>query len=395
MDFHYRWEWQLRSTPEQLWPYVSDTQHFNRVAVGYTVQTIAEDDEGVQQVRAHYLAPLAWDEYPFEWERPYRFGVVRRFHGPILRDFIVNTTLVPHTTGTLLRYEVTARTATLLGILAIPVQIGLISRRRFERAFRRIDEFLQHPIGSRTPFAAPRPFITGEAAQRLQDIARTLAEDGYPADLIKQLIDLISQADDEEVAHLRPYALADRWGAPRRDVLELCLAATRHSLLDLRWNVVCPMCRGAKTAVPQLSDIHDRAHCPACRADFDVNFDHTLEVTFRPNAALRRVELVEYCVGGPQLTPHIVAQQIMAPGETRTIKVVLDNGAHRVRTRANLPRALEGHLDLRVTSDPDEQPASAITVQATAEGWSSDRNVVTSAAAITLSNHTSAPQGIV
>jgi hypothetical protein len=50
-DFHYHWEWLLRSTAEQLWPYVSDTQRFNRVAVGYTVRSIAEDDEGVQ-VRA-------------------------------------------------------------------------------------------------------------------------------------------------------------------------------------------------------------------------------------------------------------------------------------------------------------------------------------------------------
>jgi hypothetical protein len=26
----FRWEWQLRSSPEQLWPFVSDTDTFNR-----------------------------------------------------------------------------------------------------------------------------------------------------------------------------------------------------------------------------------------------------------------------------------------------------------------------------------------------------------------------------
>ncbi len=394
-DFHYRWEWPLHSTPEQLWPYVSDTQRFNRAAVGYAVKAIAEDDEGVQQVRAHYFAPLAWDEHPFEWERPYRFGVVRRFRGPFLRDFIVNATLTPEAGGTLLRYEVTARPATLLGLLAIPIQIGLISRRRFERAFRQIDEFLQHPNDARAPLAGPQPFITGEATRRLQDIARELSEDGYPGDLIQRLIDFISHAADEEVIHLRPYALADRWGAPRRSVLELCLAATRRSLLDLRWDVICPMCRGARTSVSQLSDVRDQAHCPACRMDFAVNFDHALEVTFRPHAALRPVEIAEYCVGGPQLTPHLVAQQIIAPGETRTIKVALDSGAHRVRSRSKLPRAILGHLDLRSTSDPAEQPASAITIQVTAEGWSADRNVVIPAATITLNNHTTATQGVV
>ena len=29
-EFHYRWEWHLKSSPEQLWPFVSDTNRFNR-----------------------------------------------------------------------------------------------------------------------------------------------------------------------------------------------------------------------------------------------------------------------------------------------------------------------------------------------------------------------------
>jgi adenylate cyclase len=385
----------LRSTAEQLWPYVSDTQRFNRVAVGYTVQAVAEDDAGIQQLRARYLVPLAWDEHPFEWERPHRFSVYRRFHGPILRDFTSRATLTPHQDGTLLQYEVTARPATLLGSLAIPIQIGLISRRRFARAFRQIDAFIQHPIDSRDPFGSSRSYLSSEAAQRVPDLTRELAQDGYAIDLIERLTRFIDQAEDEDVIHLRPYALADQWDVPRRDVLQLCLAATRRSLLDLRWEVVCPMCRGAKVSVPQLNEVHAQAHCPSCRIDFNVNFDHALEVTFRPQAAIRPVALVDYCVGGPQLTPHVVAQQIIAPGETRTIDVALDAGAHRVRVRSKLPHAVTGHLDLRVTADPAAQPAAAITLHAHAGGWSADRNVVTPAPTITISNETSAAQGVV
>ena len=394
-DFHYRWDWQLRSTPEQLWPYVSDTQRFNRVAVGYAAKAIAEDDDGVQQVRAHYLVPLAWDEHPFEWERPRRFSVVRRFHGRLLRDFSVTTTLTPNTGGTLLQYEVTARSATLLGSLAIPIQIGLISRLRFERTFRQIDEFLQHPIDSPVPFGPVRSFITDEATRRAQDIARELSEDGCATELIARLIDFITHASDEEVSHLRPYALADHWGAARRQVLHLCLAATRRGLLDLRWDVVCPMCRGVKASASQLNEVHDQAHCPSCRMDFNVDFDHALEVTFRPHTAIRPVQLIDYCVGGPQLTPHIVAQQIIAPGETRRVDVALDLGAHRVRARSKVPQAVTGNLELHVTADPAEHPTSAITIHAHAGGWSADRNVVTPTATITIANETSAVQGIV
>jgi hypothetical protein len=31
-DFHYRWEYILKSSPEQLWSFVADTNRFNRDA---------------------------------------------------------------------------------------------------------------------------------------------------------------------------------------------------------------------------------------------------------------------------------------------------------------------------------------------------------------------------
>jgi adenylate cyclase len=394
-DIHYRWEWQLRSTPEQLWPYASDTQRFNRLAVGYRVHTTSATDEDVQHVRARYVIPLAWDEHPFEWDKPHRFSVQRRFHGPILRDFSVCTTLTPNAQGTLLSYDVIARPASFLGTLTIPIQIGLLSRYRFARAFRRIDDFLQHPIEQLNPLATSRSFITGEVAQRLRDIGRELESDGYPAALIDQLRQFITLADDDEVAHLRPYALADRWHAPRRAVLELCLAATRRSLLDLRWDVVCPMCRGANLSVPQLSEVREHAHCPSCRTDFNVNFDHAVEVTFRPNAALRQIDVGAYCVGGPQLTPHIIAQQLLASHESRTLQLALEPGAHRIRARAKVPHAVDGHFDLRVSSEATDQPTSAMALHIDDQGWVADHNLTAPNISLTLINDTPYEQGVV
>jgi adenylate cyclase len=394
-EIHYHWEWQLRATPEQLWPYVSDTQRFNRVAVGYRVQPSSATDEDVQHLRASYVIPLAWEEHPFEWDKPHHFSVRRRFQGPLLRDFSTRTTLTPNTQGTLLLYEITARPASLLGKLAIPLQIGLVSHYRFGRAFRRIDDFLQHPTEQLNPLVVDKPFITGEAARRLHDIGRELESDGYPAALIDRLTQFITQADDDEVAHLRPYALADRWHAPRRAMLELCLAATRRSLLDLRWDIVCPMCRGANMSVSQLNDIHEQAYCPSCHMDFHVNFDHAVEVTFRPNGALRPIDVGTYCVGGPQLTPHVVAQQLLAAHETRTLQLALEPGAHRLRARVNVPRAVSGHVDLRVSSEATDQPATAITLRINDQGWGADHDLATSNVALTMINDTPYKQGVV
>ena len=42
-EFHYSWEWRLRSTPEQLWPFVTDTNRFNR-DVGLPAVHHADDE---------------------------------------------------------------------------------------------------------------------------------------------------------------------------------------------------------------------------------------------------------------------------------------------------------------------------------------------------------------
>ena len=394
-NFRYTWEWPLRSTPEQLWPYVSDTQRFNRVAVGYAVESLAEDEVGVQQVRAHYFVPLAWDEYPFEWEAPHRMSVYRRFRGPILRDFTVTATLTPNSPGTLLCYAVSVRPASLLGSLAIPVQIGVISRRKFEQAFRRIDDFLQDPITYHIPFHTRPPFLTDDARQRIQAVAQQLASDGYPREIIQRLADFLMQAEDDEAAHIRPFALADHWGVARRAVLEVCLAATRRSLLDLRWEVICPMCRGASLSVPQLQDIRSTAHCPSCHMDYRVDFDHALEVIFQPNAAIRRVEVAAYCVGGPHLTPHVLVQQFLQPDETRIIETAFEPGAHRIRARANLPQAVSGHIDVRVSTDTAEQPARAAQLTLTTHGFQLNRATLAPRTSLTIHNRTPQQQGIV
>lgn len=391
--FHYSWEWQLKSSPEQLWPYVSDTQRFNRATVGYSVRTLTEDETGVRKLRARRLGvPLEWDEHPFEWERPHRFGVLRRYQGSFVRDFSIECTLMPQDTGTLLRYEVTVTPATPLGLIAIPIQVGIISHRQFERTFKHIDEFLQAPQLLPNPYAVAKQFVSGLGAQRLQDAAQELIDDGYPADDVRRLTEYINTAEDDEAAHIRAYALADRWHAPRRAILELCLAATRRSLLDLSWELICPWCRGVKASVTQLNAVAGEMRCPSCNAEFKIDFDHSIEITFKPNAAIRSIEVMDYCVGGPQITPHILAQQRLAPNESRTLNMAFEPGTHRIRTRAARGRLLTDHLTFRVSDDPAEQPAQQSLVTANPQGWLADHIILKPQANITLVNHTALDQ---
>src|SRR5437588_10589767 len=83
-DFHYRWEFDLESSPEQLWPLVADTNRFNRDTGVPAVQMVQSEGKGLKNARRRlrlsvFGIPVEWEEQPFEWIRPSRFGVVRRY----------------------------------------------------------------------------------------------------------------------------------------------------------------------------------------------------------------------------------------------------------------------------------------------------------------------------
>ncbi len=327
----YRWEWNLRASPEELWPLLSDTNRFNRdVGVGSIDSRAA--GSGCRRVRLGRL--LEWEEEPFEWERPRRFGVVRRFLRGPLRELHVVVELEPRGGGTHLSYEVRAMPQNALGAAAIPIQIGRVSARRFDRTIRHYDELARAPL---TPSnivllgngGTPRHAPGGK--ERLERAARALAEGGAPAAHVERLVETVARGDDLQLSRLRPYALAEEWGTSRREALELCLRATRAGLLELRWDLLCPLCRGAAESPSHLADLDRRVHCDSCEIDFDAELDRSVEVTFRPSLAIREVEAVEYCVGGPGVTPHVVAQQMLAPGEERALRLEVEPGSYRWR----------------------------------------------------------------
>ena len=212
---------------------------------------------------------------------------------------------------------------------------------------------------------------------------RKLLSQGAPRPIVERLKELIENADDLTLSRIRSHTLADYWGLARRDVLEVCLWATRIGLLDLQWEMICPHCRGAAQTSRSLSGIRSNVYCESCNIDYTVNFDQSVELTFRPNSAVRHVEVQQFCVGGPQLTPHVVAQQVLAAGATRKVEVALEEGRYRVRAM-ELPG---GQFAVVV---PDG--ASEATIRASLSGWDNLEIRLSPSPVITLENGTDAEQ---
>jgi class 3 adenylate cyclase len=392
-QFHYRWTFDLKSSPERLWPFIADTNRFNRDT---GVPKIDVDKEEKRRPNARrrvrfsiYGMPVEWEEQPFEWVKPLRFGIERVYSkGPMARLRVRAELNEKPDGGTHLTYELWATARNLLGTVAIPSQVKFVVEPRFRAAIQEYDK--SAVTGTAT---VPREADTSLSAfdlARLQSLQRKLIDSIADTDMVEEkrsiadrLAEFIEHADDFDVSRIRAYKLADDWHKPRRLVLEMCLRATRVGLLDFRWDLLCPLCRGPQESPLSLKDIDSHSHCEACKIDFTVDFDRYVELTFRPNPAVRRVEVQSYCVGSPQLTPHVVAQQLLPAGDKRVLTLPLEEGRYRLRT-IELP----GSQDVDVSAEGESSAAVVVSNQ----GWSHAPLHVKENFSLTLENQTDAEQ---
>jgi len=384
-EFHYHWEWQLQSKPEAFWPFISDTNRFNH-DTGVPSITQRPDPTLTNARRRLRLfrfgMPVEWEEEPFEWVYPSRYGVVRHYSSGPIGEMRTLAELTPQAAGSHLVYEVWARPRNLLGLIGIPGQIGVLSAWGFNQAVRRYDRLAAKRASTPADWIGPVTFAEG-GRERLATLRETLLKQGAAPDLVHQLVETLLRGDDIALARLRPYGLADAWGLKRRAVLELCLWAVRAGLLDFQWDVLCPLCRVAKQQTTSLGGLKTAVHCESCNIDFTANFERSVELTFRPNPAIRETQSRDFCFGGPQNTPHIVAQQLLAPGDRRELSLPLEPGRYRVRT-----------LNLRggqlFQAAPDGQLTQ--TFRITETGWANDEPRVALAPKLQLENQTGAEQ---
>ncbi len=386
-ELHYRWEYDLKSTPEKLWPFVADTNRFNRDTNVPAVEpepTRRRLRNARRRVRLSVFGmPVEWEEQPFEWVRPVRFGVKRTYSKGPVAEMKALAELSPRADGgTRFTYGVSVRPKSLLGFIAIPLQIGIIGSRRFRQAFRKYDELAS--IEALTGEMKTAPALSAAARSRVASIReRLLADaDADPA-AVERLIEFIPQADDFALARIKPYELADDWGQPRRVVLETCLRATRLGLLDLQWDLLCPLCRGPQESGSSLSDIDSQVHCETCRIDFTVNFDRFVELTFRPNASIRTTEVKDYCIGSPQRTPHVVVQQLLPARSERELSLALEPGNYRFRA---LELAGEQPVQVSVSG-----PNSSVVI-VSERGWPREELTIGPRPELGLRNETDAEQ---
>lgn len=329
-----KWEWTLKASPAALWPFVSDTNRMNVIAGMSPVRfTEHARPEGPARRVGHSKLlgfPVSWDEHPFRWVYPESFQVLRTFHSGPLSAYVSKVVLEAEGAGTQLTH--TVRIVPRSWMLAPFVKAeGAQLQKKWERAYRLIDDHLAY--GGPHPFGAP---VKKPHPEPVRTIVERLEAQGQDPALVAGLVEFVLGAHETELQHLRPFMLADRWRAPRTQVLELLMAAAAHGLLEARWSHLCPQCRGPKASADQPERLAEEAGCISCGITFARAGEENVELAFRPAAAVRAIAGATYCVGGPGATPHVLFQDAVGPGARVELDLPVEPGLYRVRSA--LPR---------------------------------------------------------
>lgn len=342
--------WELAASPAQLWPHVSNTERLNRAAGLPAVRYEIRPDpllrtRRVASARVGGLK-MEWEEHPFEWVEGRRMGVLREFsRGPFVW-FVSIVELEPLPGGgTRLRQTLRAEPRHWLGRIAARIELGLKAPRALGRVYRHIDAALAaRGNGGEIDDPFVEPTRLDRARQRLlRDRVARLAARGVPADAAELLGLYLANAPEQEVARIRPIALARRFELNETAIADACLRAVGEGLLELKWDLICPLCRIPAGQKDTLRELKDHEDCAACAAPFAADFAEAVEAVFRVHPDIRKAEAGTYCAGGPAHSPHVVAQSRVAAGERIELELPLTEGLYRLRG-PQLPQS----VDLRI-----------------------------------------------
>ena len=378
-----------------VWGLVSDTNRWDR-ASGLTPGRYSWREHEGRRVRVGNAEELGfaieWIEPPYEWvEGRFVHGERRFLKGPVARGGFRARLRDAEGGGTL----VTA-VAYVAGSGPLMPLLGPFMRMKFRAALRRYLDGLTELMvalpaaspatandeGSATILArnliASRPYDaltqgprSPTAQSELRHRAARLQGKGLSPELVERLTESLAARPDEEVAQMRPFELASRWGVDRRELLRVFLHATRAGLVDLRWQINCPVCRVAAQVVGALADVTGKVHCAACNIGYGVDFGKHVEAVFQCHPAIRTVETSVFCASSPSFLPHVVAQLSVEPGTTRTEPADLAPGAFHLRLLAGGDTAdveLAQGAGLRVAIGPRDVRGESVPVPSASEG---------------------------
>jgi adenylate cyclase len=356
----YDMEQEIMLPREEVWTLLSNTDHLNRIIGLFAVNygTVEEAEEGLFRTALSKVAGLIsieWKEYPFEWIENKEYSVVRKYMKGPLKQFYggiwledVNTTIQSNQKATKVHLFAEFTPRNLLGLAA-----SLVGKQSMVKTFKYLEAYIRLSQQNRNQLPQLKSqFSVNESL--LAQLLGQLNHRSISLHLIHKLEAYLKRQGDDEVTIMRPYEIAMQWGEEKDDVLRMFLHATVLGITNLRWNLICPNCRVSKENVNTLNKLKNQFHCDFCGIDYQANFDRYVELTFSVHPNIRKASVDNYCIGGPNITPHITMQVYLSKGDTKHVKLPDEGDNLRFRVlRSNKTLQIDPDMHRVLTYNDD------------------------------------------
>jgi adenylate cyclase len=327
----------VRGDPDLVWAILSDTNRFDRAlgitASTYTYKLVGEPPARQRVGVASYKGSrFRWVEVG-EWEEGRSFWGERRFLYGLLTKCGLRCAIERADGGSRVQIAAYSVPSRPLGVVA-----SLHWKRVFKKTLRRYLDELEELLAGEVPpalddgvpntrardllaLSAPKAIVHGRIAEPNREMlaARAAKLEGIDAGLARRIVEVVGGQPDDVVSAMRPFQLARTWGTDPRETLRAFLHAARAGLVDLQWQLNCPVCRVGAGNAGSLAEVGRRVHCDECDISFDLDFAANVEAIFVVNPAIRPVRRDVYCAGTPFVRPHVFAQLVIEPGDERSV----------------------------------------------------------------------------
>lgn len=337
------WHFDLKATPAQLWPYISDTSRMNR-DLGLPPWK-EETHDGVLHVESVSMGRLQkWIERPWIWVEPKEIQNHRIFSQGWMTEQRGVYTLTPLENG-MCRVGVYFQWGfgTVWTQWLFQLASGLL-KKKFAEFFGRTENIIQNTLRYRAAKTHSAP--TDEERKRIDEIYAEMSGSSAADSVARDMLTYLVTADEMDLDKVRVKRISEELNVPLAKVLRSAHSFVEKGYLYLAWDLVCPHCRGAVASEKNLADISDKNSCAACDVEFAIDQEESVEVVFHLTSKLRTISAQEYCAAEPAKKKHIKMFQTLGPRQKHRVEFSLKPGKYRIRSSGD-----QSYCTLEVAAD--------------------------------------------
>jgi len=351
-QINYFYNFNIKMSPAELWPIVSDTSEVNRL-LGLHKMSFEEKNGKLNGKGKIMFFNLEWEEIPWEWEAGREMKTIRVYSKGIISyvgAHVILSAADDNSTNLTLYFGWIPRNFT--GFLVLKLADKVMGQK-----YKKIYESFQSQKSSEVSFYindSPEKYPVSLKAgtdkinrEKLEPIRQFLTEQGFESALIDNLFNYIINSTDEKLYRIRPKVLTQIFGIQLEELISLLLYSCKYGLLNLSWDIICPHCRGVREKHSHLWTIEEKSSCDVCDIDFSTGGMNIIDVTFSVNPGIRKVEKVLYCSAEPAKKPHILLQKTLRRGSNYTF--IIPDVEKRMRFRKKGIKTY-GMLDVEKTA---------------------------------------------